>query len=116
MIYFLFNLPKHLKGFQSYLSSCSVSMSFIIESKKGNRMSFLGKEIICDPSKCRASVYCKTAVTRIYTHFDSFLLSTYNMDIIHILLYNFFHIYSNWTNFHLQLVKLTDVFKNNGYP
>ena len=27
-----------------------------------------------------------------------------------------FHICSDWTKFHLELVRLTDVFKNNGYP
>ena len=78
-------------------------MSFIIENK-GNKMPFLGTEMICDPSKFTASAYHETAVTRIYTHFDSFLLSPYNIGMIHTSLYKFFHICSDGTNFHLKLV------------
>ena len=36
--------------------------------------------------------------------------------MLHALLYRCFRICSYWTKFHLELVKLTDVFKNNGYP
>ena len=36
--------------------------------------------------------------------------------MLHTLLYRCFRICSDWTKFHLELVKLTDVFKNNGYP
>ena len=36
--------------------------------------------------------------------------------MIHILLYRCFRIFSDWTKFHLELVKLADVFKSNGYP
>ena len=36
--------------------------------------------------------------------------------MLHTLLYRCVRICSDWTNFHLELVKLIDVFKNNGYP
>ena len=48
-------------------------------------------------------------------HFDSFLPSTYKNFIIHALLYRCFRIFSDWTKFHLELVKLMDNFKSNGY-
>ena len=35
--------------------------------------------------------------------------------MLHTLLYRCSRICSDWTKFHLKLVKLTDVFKNNGY-
>ena len=36
--------------------------------------------------------------------------------MLHTLLYRCFRICSDWTKFHLELVKLIDVFKKNGYP
>ena len=48
--------------------------------------------------------------------FDSFLPSSYKIGLLHTLLYRCFLICSDWTKFHLELVKLIDIFKNNGYP
>ena len=48
--------------------------------------------------------------------FNSFLPSSNKIGLLHTLLYRCFRICSDWTKFHLELVKLTDVFKNNGYP
>ena len=62
------------------------------------------------------SVYHKPTFSRIYTHFDSFLPSSNKIGLLHTLLYRPFWICSDWTKFHLELVKLIDVFKNNGYP
>ena len=36
--------------------------------------------------------------------------------MIHALLYRCFRICPDWTKFHLELVKLMDVFNSNGYP
>ena len=36
--------------------------------------------------------------------------------MIHTLLYRCSQIFSDWTKFHLELVKLMDVFKSNGCP
>ena len=42
--------------------------------------------------------------------------SSNKIGLLHTLLYRCFQICSDWTKFHLELVKLIDVFKNNGYP
>ena len=42
-------------------------------------------------------------------------LSTDKIGMIHILLYRCFAIYSDWTKFHLELVKLMDLFKSDSY-
>ena len=60
-------------------------------------------------SKFTTSVYRRPTFSRIYIHFDSFLPYTYKIGMIHTLLYRCF-----WC--HLELVKLMDVFKSNGYP
>ena len=79
-------------------------------------MSFLDVNIILEKDKFTTSVYCKPTFSGIYTHFDSFLPSSNRIGLLHTLLYRCFRICLYWTNFHLELVKLTDVFKNNGYP
>ena len=61
-------------------------------------------------------VYRKPTFHGIYTHFDSFLPSSNKIGLLHTLLYRCFRICSDWTKFHLELVKLIDDFNNNGYP
>ena len=57
-----------------------------------------------------------TEFSGIYTHFDSFLPPSNKIGLSHTLLYRCFRICSDWTKFHFELVKLIDVFMNNGYP
>ena len=42
--------------------------------------------------------------------------STYKIGMINILLYRCFRIFSDFTKFHLEMVKLMNIFKSNGYP
>ena len=95
-IFVLFNSAEHLKRFY--------------------RMSFLDVNIIGEKDKFTTSVYRQPTFSGIYTHFHSFLPSSNKIGLLHTLLYRCFWICSDWTKFHLELVKLTDVFKNNGYP
>ena len=115
-IFVLLNSAEHLKRFYSYLNSCHLNISLTIENEKGNRISFLDVNIIREKHKVFTSVYCKPIFSGIYTHFDSFLPSCNKIGLLHTLLYRCFRISSDWTKFHLELVKLTAVFKNNGYP
>ena len=91
-------------------------------------MSFLDVNIICGNNNFSTSVYhkptfseiythfdSKPTFSRIYTHFDSLLPSSNKIGLLHTLLYRCFRICSDWTKFHLELVKSIDVFKNNGY-
>ena len=115
-IFVLFNSAEDLKHFHSYLNSRHLNISFTIENEKDNRMSFLDINIIQKKDKFTTSVYRKPTFSGIYTRFDSFLPSSNKIGLLHTLLYRCFRICSDWTKFHLELVKLTDVFKNNGYP
>ena len=115
-IFVLFNSAEHLKRFYSYLNSRHLNIYFTIENEKDNRMSFLDINIIREKDRFTTSVYHKRTFSRIYTHFDSFFPSSNKIGLLHTLLYRCFRICSDWTKFHLELVNLTDVFKNNGYP
>ena len=79
-------------------------------------MSFLDVNIIHEKGKFTTSVDREPTFSGIYTHLDNFLPSSSKIGLLHTLLYRCFRIYSDWTKFHLELLKLIDVFKNNGYP
>ena len=79
-------------------------------------MSFLDVDIIREQGKFTTSVYHKPTFRGIYTYFNSFLPSSYKIGLTHTLLYRCFWICSGWSRFHLELVKLMDVFKSKGYP
>ena len=116
MIFVLFNAAEHPRCFCSYLNSLHFNISFTIENEKDNRMSFLDVNIIREKDKFTTSVYHKPTFSRIYTHFNNFLPSSNKIGLLHTLFYRRFRICSDRTKFHLELVKLIDVFKNNGYP
>ena len=104
-IFVLFNSAEHLKRFHSYLNSRHLNISFTIENEKDNRMSFLDVNIIREKDKFTTSVYRKPTFSGIYTHFDSFLPSSNKIGLLHTLLHKCFRICSDWTKFHLELVK-----------
>ena len=88
----------------------------MLSEEKDNRMSFLDVNIIRKKDKFTTSVYRKPTFSGIYTHFDSFLPFSNKIGSLHTLLYRCFRICSDWTKFHLELVKLMDIFMNNGDP
>ena len=91
-------------------------MSFTIESENQNRMSFLDVQISREDKTFTTSVYRKPTFSGVYTHFDSFLPSTYKFGTVYTLAYRCFRICSSWTKLHNELVCLKEIFLKNGYP
>ena len=91
-------------------------MSFTIEREKQNRMSFLDIAIIREDKTFTTSVYRKPTFSGVYTHFDSFLPSTYKSGTVYTLAYRCFRICSSWTKLNNELVCLKETFLKNGYP
>ena len=87
-----------------------------MQNEKDKRMSFLDVNIIREKDKFTTFVYRKTTFSGVYTHFDSFLPSSNKIGLLHTSLFRCFRIFSDWTKFHLELVKLIHFFKNKGYP
>ena len=79
------------------------------------KLSFLDVEVSREGNKFATTVYPKPTFSGVYTHFDSFLTTTYKFSMIYTLVFRCFSIWSNRTNFHNELVFLKDIFKN-GYP
>ena len=85
-------------------------MSFTIEREKQNRMPFVDIEIIREDKLFNSSVYCKPTFSDVYTHFDSFLPSTYKFRTVYTLNYRCFRICSSWTKLYNELVCLKETF------
>ena len=115
-IFVLFTSPKHLEAFRNFLNGRHANMSFTIEREKQNRMSFLDIAIIREDKTFTTSVYRKPTFSGVYTHFDSFLPSTYKFGTVYTLAYRCFRICSSWTKLHNELVCLKENFLKNGYP
>ena len=113
-IFVLFTSPKHSEAFPNFLNGQHANMSFTIERKKQNRMSSLDIEIIPEDKTFTTSVYCKPTFSGVYTHFDSFLPSTYQFGIVYTLACRCLRICSSWTKLHNELVCLEEIFSKNG--
>ena len=79
-------------------------------------MSFLDIEINRGDKIFTTSVYRKPTFSGVYTHFDSFLSSTYKFGSVYTLAYRSFRICSSLTKLHNELVCLKKIFLKNGYP
>ena len=67
------------------VDSLFTNIPFTIKSEKQNRMSFLDIAIICEDKTFTTSVYRKPTFSGVYTHFDSFLSSTYKFGTVYTL-------------------------------
>ena len=85
-------------------------MSFIIESEKQNRMSFLDVQIIREDKTFINSICRKLTFSGVYTHFGSFLPSTYNFGTVYAFFYRCLRICSIWTNLLSELVCFKKIF------
>ena len=101
-IFVLFTSPEHLEAFRNFLNGRQANMSFTIEHEKQNRISFLDVQIIREDKTFTTSVYRKPTFSGIYTHFDSFLPSTYKFGTIYTLAYRCFRICSSWSKLHTE--------------
>ena len=85
-------------------------MSFSIETEKKKRLFFLDIEIIRKQGKFTITVSCKHTFSGVYSTFESSLTSVHKFVMIYTLVYRRFHICSNWTQFHIELV-LKDILR-----
>ena len=113
-IFVLFTSSKHLEVFSNFLNGRDANISLTTEREKQNRMSFI--EIIREDKRFTSSVYRKPTFSGVYTHFDSFLRSTYKFGTVYTIAYRCFRICCSWTKLRNELVCLKATFSKNGYP
>ena len=73
-------------------------------------MSFLDVEISQENGKFVTTVHRKPTFSAVYTHFESFLLSTQKFGMLYTLVYRCFALCSDWSKFHGEIVTLREVF------
>ena len=110
----LFRNIEKVEAFCNFVNGRIAHMLFTIESEKQNRMSFLDIAIIREDKTFTTSVDRKPTFSGVYTHFDSFLPSTYKFGTVNTLA-RYFQIYSSWTKVQNELVCLKETFLKNGY-
>ena len=110
----LFTSSEYLEAFRNSLNSQHANVLFRIEREKQNRMSFLDVQIIREDKTFTTSVYRKTTFSGVYTHFDSFLPSTYTFGTVYTFAYRCLQICSSWNKLHNELACLKEIFLNNG--
>ena len=92
-------------------------MPFTIGNEKQNRMSFLDVQIIREDTTFTISVYRKPTFSGVYTHFNSFLLSSSESGTVYTIAYRCFQICSGeYITLHTELVCLQHILLKNGYP
>ena len=84
-------------------------MSYTIESEKQNVVSLLDRHIFREDKTFTTSVYRKPTFSGVYTHFDSFLPTTYKFGTVYTLAYRCLRICSSWTKLHNELVCLKEI-------
>ena len=89
---------------------------FTIENEKQNGMSFLDEQSISQNKKTSIYVYGKLTFCGVYTHFESFLTSTYMSGTVCTLACKCFQTCLGWTKLHTELLFLKQIFLENGFP
>ena len=115
-IFVLFLSKDHLLQFKNYMNSKHINISFTTEVECNDSISFLDVKITRISDKFTTLVYSKPTFSGVFTNFGSFLPINYKYSLVFTLLYRAFSICSSFTKFHEEIIKLKEIFKNNGYP
>ena len=60
--------------------------------------------------------FSQSTFSGVYTNYDSSILETYKIGLVHTLQFRFFKICSSMENFHIEVEHLRSIFKCNNYP
>ena len=61
-------------------------------------------------------IFRKATFSGVYTNYNSFILETYKIGLVHTLLFRFSKICSIMENFYIEVEHLRSIFKCNNYP
>ena len=68
------------------------------------------------PAKTNDLLLRFSKISGVYTNYDSFILGTFKIGLVHTLLFRFFKICSSMENFHIEVEHLRSIFKCSNYP
>ena len=91
------------------------NIKFTFEAEHLNNFSFLDVKTTCQHKRFVITTFPKDAFSGDFNNYDSFIFDTYNLGLIHTLLFRFFKIHSSMKNFHIWVEFLRSTFKWNNY-
>ena len=115
-IFVLFNSRDHLLPFVDYLNKKHANINFTYEQEIEGKFSFLDININRENAKFSTDVFRKETFSGIYTNFSSFIPENYKIGLVMTLLFRSFTLVSSFATFHLEIEKLKDILRKNGYP
>mgnify|MGYP001383784143 CR=1 FL=1 len=115
-IFVLMDSKKSLMCFFRYMNSKHPNISFTYETEENDKLPFLDILVCRSNGQLVTSIFRKSTFSGVYLHFCSFMPIEYKFGLINTLLHRCYTLVSSYEMFHLEVVKLKDIIKNNGYP
>ena len=115
-IFVMFKSKEHSKLFVNYMNLKYMNIKFTFETEDSNNFSFLEVKITSKNKRFVTSIFREATFSGVYTNYDSFILDTYKIGLLHTLLFRFFKIRSSIENLHIEVEHLRRIFKCNNYP
>ena len=112
----IFVTKPHMDNTLYELNSLHDNLKFTSDCKKDGNFYFLDVNIKIMDGQFYTSTYVKPTNTGLYLLWSSFTNNSCKMGLFYCLLLRSFRICSNWMLFHNEIIKLTFVFLNLGYP
>ena len=91
-------------------------MSFTFELEHDGKLAFLDVLVTRRDGSFFASLYRKPTFSGLYSHYESFLPTSYKKGLIYTLLHRAFTLCSTWDTFHDEVSYLRNTFIKNCYP
>ena len=101
-IFVLFKSKEHLKLFVNYMNLKHKNIKFTYEAEDSNNFFQF--------------FFRKAKFIGVFTNYDRFIFDTYELGLVHTILFRFFKICSSIENFHIEVKLLGSIFKCNNYP
>ena len=115
-IFVLFKSKEHLKLFVNYMNLKHKNIKFTFETEDSNNCSFLDVKISGKNKRSVTPIFRKTTFNRVFTNYDSFIVDTCKIGLVHTLLFWFFKTCSSVEHFHIEVEHLSNILKCNNYP
>ncbi len=115
-MFIIFKSPDYVPLFLKCLNSQYENNKFTSEIEEYGTLSFLDIEITKSNNTFLTSVYRKPTFTGLMTKFDSFVPVKYKKNLVQTLITRAYNLCSNYFNFHIEMQRLRERLKDNGYP
>lgn len=112
----IFKDESSANNFLEFVNSIHPNLEFTIEKESNNVLPFLDVNVTREQNCFNTSVYRKPTFTGLCNSYFSFCPTVFKLNAIKTLIFRAYHISSNFTFFHNEIVYLKQLFSNNGYP